>query len=443
MNIQLSDHFTYKKLLRFSVAPIVMMVLTSIYGVVDGLFVSNFVGKTAFASLNLIYPYIMLIGGAGFMIGTGGSALVAKTLGEGKRATANRYFTMLVIFIIIFGAVLAALGIIFIRPVAYKLGATEAMIENCVNYGRIVLGFNVAFMLQNAFQTFFITAEKPELGLMTTITAGLTNVMLDALFIAVFEWGIEGAALATGLSQCVGGVLPIIYFLLSKKSLLRFTKTRLELRPIVKACTNGVSELMANVSGATVSMLYNFQLMRFAGENGVAAYGVIMYVEFIFVATFIGYAISAAPIVAYHYGAENHDELKNILRKSVVLTLGTGTVMMLLAQLSASVLAKIFVGYDSELFAMTNHALRIFSLAFVLSGINIYASSFFTALNNGAVSAVISFMRTLVFQLLSVLILPIFFGIDGIWSAIVVAEVFALIISSIFLITKRKKYHYM
>lgn len=442
MKIQLSDHFTYKKLLRFCLSPVIMMVFTSVYGVVDGLFVSNFVGKVPFAAINLIMPFVMILGGVGFMIGTGGSALVAKTLGEGKKEKANRYFTMMILFTVLCGVVLSGIGVLTIRPISYLLGATEAMIDDCVLYGRIVLSFNVAFMLQNVFQTFLTTAEKPKLGLLATIAAGVTNMLLDALFVAGFRWGVAGAALATGISQCIGGILPIVYFLRPNNSLLRFAKTRLEGRILVKACANGASELMSNISGSIVSMLYNHQLLRFAGEDGVAAYGVLMYIQFIFIAIFIGYTIGTAPIIGYHYGAQNYAELKNMLKKSLILMSGAGIGMMLLAQILAAPLAQIFVGYDAGLFEMTRHAFRIFSFAFVAAGINIFASSFFTALNNGAVSAAISFLRTLVFQMLSVLILPIFFGLDGIWWAVAVAELFAFLFSVSFLFAKRKKYHY-
>ncbi len=443
MTIQLSDHFTYKKLFRFCLPPIIMMVFTSIYGVVDGLFVSNFVGKIPFAAINLVMPFIMILGGVGFMIGTGGSALVAKTLGEGDRLRANRYFTMMVKLTLICGILLSIVGIIFIRPISYLLGATDAMIGDCVIYGRIVLGFNTAFMLQNVFQTFLTTAEKPQLGLMATVVAGVTNMVLDALFIAGFHWGVAGAALATGISQCVGGILPLIYFLRPNNSLLRLTRTKFEAKALIKACVNGSSELMTNISGSIVSMLYNFQLLRFAGENGVAAYGVLMYIQFIFIAIFIGYTIGTAPIIGYHYGAENYGELKNMLRKSLLLMAITGGIMLLLAQVLANPLAHIFVGYDAELLDMTRHAFKIFAFSFILTGINIFTSSFFTALNNGGVSAAISFLRTLVFQMISVLVLPLIFGLDGIWWAIAAAEIFAFVISAAFLVAKRKKYHYM
>ncbi len=443
MNIQLSDHFNYRRLFRFTLPSIVMMIFTSIYGVVDGLFVSNFVGKTPFAAINLVMPFIIILGGVGFMIGTGGSALVSKTMGQNEPEKARRIFSMMIELTLLVGALLSIVGIVFIEPIARLFGASEAMLPECVLYGRIVLAFNAAFMLQNVFQAFLVTAERPHMGLYVTVAAGVTNMALDALFIAVFKWGVAGAAIATGLSQCVGGLIPLIYFMRPNKSPLRLKLAALQLPPILQACANGSSELMSNISGSLVSIAYNAQLMKYAGENGVAAYGVLMYVQFIFVAIDVGYAVGCAPIVGYHYGAQNHGELKNMLRKSLFLMSISGVVLTLLAAALAAPLARLFVGYDQALFDMTRHAFRLFSLSFLLAGINIYVSSFFTALNNGAVSVIVSFLRTLVFQMLCVLVLPIFFGIDGIWWATAVAEMFAFILSLSFLIVKRNKYHYM
>ena len=443
MTIQLSEHFTYKKIFRFALPSIVMMVFTSIYGVVDGTFVSNFVGKTPFAAVNLVWPFLMILGAFGFMIGTGGSALVAKTLGENKKEDANRYFTMLIILVVILGILLTIFGLIVVRPLSHALGARGQMLEDCVTYGRTLMIFNTAFMLQSVFQSLFITAEKPRLGLIMTVAAGLTNMVLDALFIAVFKWGLVGAALASGLSQCIGGILPLIYFLSSKNDTpLKFVKTKMEGKVLLKACANGASELMTTVSSSLVSMLYNFQLMRLAGQNGIAAYGAVMYVEFAFIAVFIGYSIGTAPIVSYHYGSENHNEVKNMLQKSFKIMSVLGITMMVLAQILASPLAKVFVGYDKQLFDMTVHGFRLFSFYFILAGINIYASSFFTALNNGMISAIISFSRTLGFETLAVIILPIFLQLDGVWLAITVAEICAFVISISFLIAKKEKYHY-
>lgn len=443
MKIKLSDHFTYSKLLRFVFPSIIMMIFTSIYGVVDGLFVSNFAGKTAFASINLVMPFVMILGGIGFMIGTGGTALVSKVLGEGRKEKANKIFTMMIIFTLLLGTLLSVIGVVSMPWVADFLGATEEMMADCILYGRIVTGFTVAFMLQNVFQSFLIAAEKPKLGLLATVLAGVTNMVLDAIFIIVFKWGVAGAAIATGLSQCVGGIFPLIYFSRDNSSLLRLTKTKLEIKPILNACGNGSSELMSNISLSVVSMIYNFQLMKYVGEDGVSAYGVLMYVQFIFVAIYIGYAIGCAPITGYHFGAQNHGELKNMLRKSAFLSAISGVVLTILAIVLSSPLAKLFVGYDEELYELTRHAFSLFAYSFLLAGFNIFTSSFFTALNNGAVSAAISFMRTLIFQTSSVLILPIFLGVDGIWWAITVAEVFAFILSLIFLFAKREKYHYM
>lgn len=442
MKIQLSSHFTYKKLFYFCLSPVIMMIFTSIYGVVDGFFVSNFVGKVPFAAINLVMPFIMILGGVGFMIGTGGSALIAKTLGEDNPELANCYFTMLVKLTVVLGILLSLIGIVFIRPISYLLGATDAMINDCVIYGRTVLAFNTAFMLQNVFQTFLAAAEKPRLGLVVTAMAGITNMILDALFIAVFHWGVAGAAIATGIGQCVGGILPLIYFLRPNSSRLQFRKSGIDGRALLKACANGSSELMSNISSSLISVIYNLQLIKFAGENGVAAYGTIMYIQFIFIAIFIGYTIGTSPIISYHYGAGNTGELKNLLKKSMTLVGAAGIIMTMAAWVLAGPLSEIFVGYDRELFDLTRHAFRIFAFSFLLAGVNIFSSAFFTALNNGGVSAAISFMRTLVFQIVSVLALPVFFGLDGIWYSITVAEVLAFCVALIFLLLNRRKYHY-
>ncbi len=440
--IKLSDHFTYQKLLRFCFPTIIMMIFTSVYGVIDGLFVSNFVGKTSFAAVNLIIPFTMILGGFGFMLGTGGSALVAKLLGQKEVETAHRYFTMMIMVTVLLGVVLSVFGCLFLEDIARLLGADEAMMGECVTYGRIILFFNTAFMLQNVFQSFLITAEKPKLGLMVTVAAGVSNAVLDALLIAGFHWGVAGAAVATGIGQCVGGILPLFYFSRQNTSLLRFAKTSLALQPILKACANGASELMSNISGSLVAMLYNMQLLKYAGENGVAAYGVLMYVQFIFMAVFIGYAIGTAPIISYHYGAGNHDELKNMVQKSLRLMGGGGIIMLLLGWLMSREVSSIFVGYDADLLEITVTAFRIYSFHFILAGLNIFTSSFFTALNNGGVSALISFMRTLVFQMLSVLILPMFLELIGIWWAVSVAEVGAVVLSMGFMYHYRGVYHY-
>lgn len=441
--IQLSDHFTLGRLYRFCLPSIIMMVFTSIYGVVDGYFVSNYVGKTPFAAVNLIMPFLMILGGVGFMIGTGGTALVAKHLGEKDENQARRVFSMMMILTLILGVSISVLGIIFADKMALLLGADIEMLDYCVTYARTCLIFNTMFMFQNVFQSFLVTAERPKLGLVVIVAAGCTNMLLDFLFIAVFQLGVVGAALATGLSQTVGGLLPLIFFLKKNNgSKLHMVRTRLELRPVLQACSNGASELMTNISSSVVSMLYNHQLLTLAGENGVSAYGVLMYVSFIFAAVYIGYSIGTAPIVGYNYGAQNHTELRNIRVKSMRSMLIGGVIMVSLAELLAPVLAGIFVGYDKELFDMTVHAFRLFSFTFLLSGFNIWCSSFFTALNNGAISAAVSFLRTLVFQLAAVLILPIFFKLDGVWFSVAFAEVCAFIISVIFLIAKRKKYNY-
>lgn len=442
MQIQLSEHFTYKKLLRFVLPSIVMMIFTSIYGVVDGLFVSNYVGKTAFAAVNLIMPFLMAISALGFMIGTGGSAIVAKTLGEGKKEQANEYFSMLVYLTLIGGIVLSALGILFSPLIARGLGADGALLTNCVLYARITLLSMPAFMLQNVFQSFFVTAEKPKLGLGVIVIAGVTNMVLDFLLVGVFQIGLAGAAFATVTSECIGGLFPILYFARKNSSLLKLGRTHFNGKIFLCACGNGSSELMTNLSSSIVNSLYNIQLMNLAGENGVAAFGTIMYVNFIFIAIFLGYSIGSAPLVSYHYGAGNHDELKNLFQKSLRLIGIWGLMLFILAQLIARPLAAIFVGYDADLFSMTQNGFRIYCIAYLINGFNIYGSSFFTALNNGLISAAISFLRTLVFQLAAVLLLPLLLGINGIWSAVAVAELLTLGLTVTFFVRKRKKYHY-
>lgn len=440
--IRLSDHFTYGRILRFALPSMVMFVFTSIYTVVDGFFISNYAGKEPFAAVNLIMPFIMILGTVGFMFGTGGAAIVSKTMGEGDPDRANRYFSEIVEVNILFGAILTVIGIALMEPVSIALGADEAMLPYCVLYGRICVAGNVAFMLQNVFQTFFVVAEKPHLGLFFTVFSGVTNMVLDFLFVGIFKWGVAGAAIATVMSQVVGGVLPIFYFAAKNSSRLRLKPAKIEWRIIAKTSGNGSSELMSNISTSIVSIAYNFELLKYAGANGVAAYGVLMYVCFIFLAIFIGYSVGTAPIVGYHYGAGNHREMHNVLSMSLTLMSVFGIGMLAAAELLAGPLSKMYVGYDAELYAMTVHAFRLFSFSFLVAGVNIYSSSFFTALNNGAISAAISFLRTLVFQLLAVLLLPLLLGLDGIWFANLVADLGALCVTLYFLLSRRKKYGY-
>lgn len=442
MNIQLSEHFTYKKLIKFTIPTIVMMIFTSIYGVVDGLFVSNCVGPDAFAGVNLIMPGIMILGSIGFMIGTGGSALISKTIGEGDNKKANEYFSMLIYIVVIVGIVLSVLGFLVMKPVSILLGAQGELIDICVTYGRTLILALVPFFLQNCFQSFLIVAQRPKMGLIISIITGVSNMLLDFLFIHVFKMNVFGAALATGISQFIGGIVPLIYFIRGYNENLKLAKTKFELKPILSACANGSSEMVTNISMSLVNMLYNLQLMKYAGSNGVVAYGIIMYVGFIFSGTYIGYSIGTAPIIGYHYGAGNKEELKSLLKRSLKLIIITSIVMTTLAELSSEILAGIFVSYDVELLKITTNAIKIFSISYIISGVNIFASSFFTALNNGVVSAAISFFRTLLFQIAMILILPAIWGINGIWLAVVVAEILALIVSIIFLIGNRKKYEY-
>lgn len=444
MEINLSEHFSYKKLLRFTLPTIVMMIFTSIYGVVDGLFVSNVVGSDAFASINLIMPAIMILGTVGFMIGTGGSAIVSKTLGEGDNKKANRYFSMLVYLEIILGVVLTVIGLLVLEPVAKLLGAEDgAMMDYCLTYGRVLLIGLVPYVLQNSFQSFMVVAEKPKFGLGISIIAGVTNMVLDFVFIYLFPFGVLGAALATIVSQIVGAAIPIIYFSRKNNTMLKLGSASFELGTIGKTCVNGSSEMVTNISLSLVSMLFNKQLMELVGANGVSAYGVIMYVGFLFVGTYVGYSIGSAPVISYHFGAENKEELKSLLKKSLKLLGVVSVVMTFLAEIFAKPLGSIFVGYDDELLELTVNALRLYSISYIISWFNIFASSFFTALNDGLISALISFMRTLVFQIATILIMPRIWGVNGIWLSVVVAEVLSLVVSLVCYVKNRKKYEYV
>ena len=441
-DIQLSDHFTCRRLLRFTLPSVLMMVFTSVYSIVDGFFVSNFVGKTPFAAVNFIMPFLIMLGALGFMFGTGGSALIAITLGEGDKARAQRLFSLFVYVTAVCGVILAALGIALLRPIAAWLGAEGPLLEQCVLYGRIILIALPTYMLQYEFQSFFVAAEKPQLGLAFTVASGLTNIVLDMLLVGVWRGGLAGAAAASVISQAVGGLGPVVYFARPNSSLMRLTSARLDMRALGKACVNGSSELMSNVSASIVGMLYNAQLMRFAGEDGVAAYGVLMYVNMIFMAAFIGYSVGAAPIVGYHYGAGNRQELKSLLRKSLGIVILCSLAMCALAEGTGGFLAALFVGYDPELLALTRRGFLIYSFSFLFAGIPIYGSSFFTALNNGGVSAFIAFLLTCLFQVAAVLILPVFWGIDGVWLSIVAAELLAMVVTVLCLGANRARYRY-
>ena len=443
MAIKLSDHFSYSRLFRFVFPSIIMMVFTSIYGIVDGFFVSNFAGNTAFASVNFTLPFLMGLSAIGFMVGAGGSALVAMRLGEGNEKKAKQTFSLLVYLVIIVGLVLAIIGQVVLEPVIRLLGASEDMVDLCVIYGRINLCSLPFFMLQNMFQSFLVTAEKPKLGLGITITAGITNMVLDAVLVGFFNFGIVGAGVATAISETLGGLIPLLYFIFPNKSRLSLVKAPVDFRSIGKACSNGASEFMSNLSMSLVNMLYNIQLMRFAGEDGISAYGVIMYVNFVFVSIYLGYSIGVAPVIGYNYGAQKNSELKNIFKKSLIVIAVFAIAMEILAQSLSGFFANIFVGYDEGLYNITHHAFTLFSLSFLFMGFNIFGSAFFTALNNGKISATISFGRSLVFQVIMIFLLPVFLGLDGIWLSAMVAEGLSLIITSVFLLTNRKKYKYL
>lgn len=444
MKIQLSDHFSYRKLLKFTLPSIAMMIFTSIYSVVDGFFISNFAGKIPFAAINLIMPVLMILGTVGFMFGTGGTALVALTYGEGDRKKANEYFSLLVYSAAALGIILALLGFCFIRDITGMLGAKGELLENCVIYGRVILIGLPSYVLQVMFQSFFVAAEKPHMGFIVTLISGVTNMVLDAVLVIGFPQEIKlvGAAVATATAQFAGGMIPLIYFLRKNSSILRLGKTKFEGKVLIKATSNGLSEFMTNISMSIVAILFNSQLMKYSGENGVAAYGVMMYVSMIFTAVFVGFSIGASPVISFHFGAKNTDELKNLIRKSIVIVGTFGIIMVIAAEIFAGGLAKIFVGYDEELYRLTLSGFRIFALSFGFMGFGILTSGLFTALNDGLTSALISFLRTLVFESGAVMLLPLIFGIHGIWYSVVVSEFLALVLGAVFLVINRKKYHY-
>ena len=441
--IQLSDHFTYGRLLRFTMPSICMMIFTSIYGMVDGFFISNIVGKTAFASVNLIIPFLQILGGVGAMLGVGGSALVAKTLGEGDIPRARRYFTMMMYLMLGTSVFFTIVGIAVLRPVAYLFGATDAMIGDVMTYGTVCLLFNTALQAQYTFQSYLITAEQPKLALTVVIAAGISNMILDYVLMALIPMGVAGAALATGLSECIAGVIPLIWFLSKRnRSALRFTRTHFEIRPMLLACGNGASEMLSSVSASVTGILYNLQLMKYAGEDGVAAYGVVMYAAFVFLGVFNGYSQGSSPIMSYHYGAQNHEEMRNILKRSLIM-LGTAAVVLTaLAMCLARPIASVFVGYDEGLLDMTARAFTICAAPFLVMWFNMYTSCFFTALNDGAVSAAISFMRALILPVICIIVMPMIWKLDGVWYSLVGSELLGVFVSLGFLLGKRKKYHY-
>ena len=440
--IKLSDHFTYKKLLRFTVPSIVMMICTSMYGVIDGIFVSNYIGKTSLAAINFIMPVLYIFAMFGYMFGAGGSALVSKTLGEGDRRRANGLFSLFVYISIIFGVFMTIFGYFFMEPLVRWFGADGELLEQSLVYGHIFILALTAWILLYVFQLFFITAEKPKLGLWVTVASGVTNIVLDALFIVVFEWGIAGAAAASAIGQLVGGVFPIIYFARKNSSILRLTKPAIDFKAIFQGFANGSSELVSGMSASFGSILYNVQLLKYAGENGVAAYGVLMYISMIVTSIFNGYSSGIVPVIGYHYGARNHDELKSLLKKSIVVVGLFSTSIFTLSELLAYPIAKLYVGYDEELMRITTHGFFVYSFAFLFMGMAVFASSFFTALNNGTVSAMVAFLRTLVFETTAIIMLPIIFGVDGIWGSVVLAELMAAVVGIGFIHKMRTRYCY-
>lgn len=443
MRIELSGHYSVRRLLVSAVPSIVMILVTSLYSIVDGVFVSNFAGTTPFAALNLMWPAMQVVTVLGLMVGTGGSALVSKTKGEGDDKKADAIFSTLVRFTLILGVIMGALFFILTPQIARWLGAEGELLRQSIIYARICISVAPVFMIQMAFNSFFMAAEKPQLGTALSIASGITNIIVDAVLIVWLKMGIAGAAIGTASGMAVGGLYPIFYFSSKRNSSsLHLVKNTAEFRHVLKACSNGLSEYVGNIALSVVSICYNVQLMKYLGENGVSVYGILMYLGFAFASLFIGYNIMATPVIGYNYGAGNRPELKSLLNKSMGIVLTTGILLAGIVTALARPLATIFVSYDPELLDLAVRAIRIYFISFTICGINMFTSAWFTGLNNGIVSAVAAFTRTLVFELGAVFVIPALFGIDAIWAAVNVAEVLALILSAALILAFRRRYGY-
>lgn len=446
-HISLSEHFTYPKIFKIVIGPVLMMIFSSFYSVVDGIFLSAYAGDGAFSGVNLIFPYIMILGGVGFMLGTGGVALVTKTLGEGDKKKANSYFSLVLYFAIALGVIITIVGYFTVEPFARMMASlsssnTDLMIDAAIRYGHtMVLGITL-FMLQNIFQSFFSGAEKPLMGFVFIAGAGILNILLDWLFVGVLSMGVEGAAYATIIGQFVGGVLPILYFSLYKKLPFKLGKCKLEIKPLLKIMGNGSSEFVSNIASSIVSVCYNMQLLRYIGPDGVSAYGVCMYMNYLFMAIFLGYSVGVAPIIGYNYGAQNHDELHNVFKKSLIIIGIVGFCMLGLGEGVGPIFASVFANGNEHLNQIATKAMRIYSFVYLTAGFSIFGSAFFTGLNNGLISAIISIVRALIFELSMVWLLPIGMGGDGIWLASPLAEIASTIITVYFYIHEQKKYKY-
>lgn len=439
--INLKEHFDSRKIIKFTLPTIIMTLFTSIYGIVDGIFVSNIINSNAFASINLIMPFTLILGSIGFMFGTGGSALVSKILGENESKKAKEYFSVLIYSLIIIGVIISIISFIFMKPIATFLGAKDELLEMSMLYGKILM-FSLPFLfLQNCFQSFMIVAERPKIGLVISLISGISNMILDYIFIYLFKFGIIGAGGATAISQFIGGIIPLVYFGRKNTTTLKLVKTKLLIKPIINTCYNGLSEMVSNISYSIVNILFNLQIMKYIGVNGIVAYGIINYVSFIFISVYLGFSTGAIPIISYHYGAKNKDEIKNLLKIGVRILFVVSIILTLIAEIFSKIFASIFVAYDTELLKLSTTAFRLFSVSYLISWFNLYVSSFFTALNDGRTSAVISFSRAFVGQIIMILVLPILFGINGLWLAATFSEIISLFISLIFLIKYKDKYN--
>ena len=439
-SVDMSAHFTTLQLLKYAAPSMAMMVFTSIYGVVDGFFVSNFAGSTAFAAVNFIMPFIMILCSVGFMVGTGGSALIASAAGEGDVPRANSYFCKLVTFTFMVGIVVAVFGFFFARPLAQLMGATGIMLDLSEIYARISMISLPFYMLQCLFQAFFNTAGKPKVGFVVTLCAGCTNIVLDIVFVGILGFGVEGAAAATVCSEFIGGGVSLIYFTRKNPTPYTYRPVLPNPRLIGRTCINGSSEMVANIAMSLVGMVYNIQLLRLLGENGVSAYGVIMYVSLLFSAIFIGYEIACSPLMSFQNGAGNTCEKRSLFKKSMLIISVASVILFVIGESCAYPIAYIFTGYNQDLCDLTVMAFRMYACSFLFMGIAMYGSAFFTSLENGLISAIISFVRTLVCELGAVIILPYLFGAQAIWLSFVVAEIVAALLSGLLIVAFSRKY---
>ena len=419
-----------------------MMLFTSMYGVVDGLYLSHFSGKEAFAAITLIIPLPLLIGAWAYMIGAGGSAVIAKAIASDRQKDANEYFSFLVLISVLGSILLAGIGEIFLEPCAKLLGANDEMLPFCMTYGRILIAAVPLYVLQNVFQSFLTVAEHPKIGLAINLVSAFLNMALNFVFIRITNEVVTAVALATVVSQFVGGITPFVFFVRSKSTTLRFGRPHMPMSLLGPVFANGVSEFVSEIFHPLASVMYNYKLMELTGLNGVAAYGVLMNVGFLFGSVFLGFAVGSAPLFTYKYEREDHDELHSLFIKSTISVVLMGFLLYGVACMIEGPFAAEFFGGDELLITMTEEAFALHSLSYMVMGLAVFASAFFTAIHDSRVSFLISFLRTLLFEVLAILLLPMLFDLNGVWAASLTSEVLTLLVTVGLLISKKEKYQY-